>query len=530
MRRLRPGDARWLLLGLLALAAAVQASRVPMRWGPVAIAYGAYVAEWRHAVATGGGWLTTWVGLHPPLFAALFAGALKVGVPPAGWLAASGAASLSAVVTVAATVRLALGPRGQAAALLAGAFVALSPHRVAYGLEVNNYPLLVGLLGAQGLAFAFWVRRGRAAPLLVTSALLPWAHLLGATALLGQLLAAAAVDRPRLRRLAPLYALAAVPMLPLVPGFLAAVGDPINDGAGWSGALRALLLDLPGRYGLGAAGFGVAALAALGAVSSWRSGDRLIPVALAAHAAAGTAAVLGAMASAQASDVQLQYWLVPLLPTCALAGIAIAGREQDQRLALVAAAILLGNGAALALDAVDARWGWSNADRSHPIATRAVRDQGPGDVLLLIELPTTGDDDKGAVDPIWSAVPLLRPLDYTDPGIDGLTPADPYWGQPVRSRDGRWLYTFATANVARLKTVAAAHAGRGERVVVAGAGLARHPTAGAELAAWAREDGATAARSQDEIAFVIPGAAEAPGQGLSPADRPAPDGGASPPR
>ena len=53
---------------------------------------------------------------------------------------------------------------GRFGALLAAAFVALSPHRVAYGLEVNNYPLLVGALGAQGLAFAWWAPgRGRAA-------------------------------------------------------------------------------------------------------------------------------------------------------------------------------------------------------------------------------------------------------------------------------------------------------------------------------------------------------------------------------
>ena len=502
MRRLTPEHAGWLLLAILCVGAAAQGSRLPMRWGPVAIAYGAYVAEWRHAASTQGAWLTTWVGLHPPLFAALLTAGLKLGLPPMAWLAASGAASTSAVLAVGATVSRALGPSGRLAALMAAAFVALSPHRVAYGLEVNNYPLLVGALGAQGLAFAHWARGGRSTPLVLTSALLPWAHLLGGTALVAQWAAVALLDRGRLRALSLRFGLAGIALLPLIPGLIGALGDPINDGAGLGGALSALILELPGRYGLGAAGWATAGLALLGAHRAWTADEPLVPVSWILQAVVGTAAVLGAMATAQASDVQLQYWLVPLLPTLALAGTAFVGRERDQRLAAVAAAILLGNGAALGLDAVDARWVRSQASSTHPVTVGALAEWRGDDVLLLVGLPSTGDDDKSAVDPVWAAVPMGRSLDYRDPGIPGLTAADPYWGQPVRLADGRWLYTFANLNVERLAVVAAAHGARGQRVAVAGYGLARHPTAARELAAWAAKVGATPIGSVDEIAFV----------------------------
>ena len=501
MRRLRPDHAGLLLLATLGIAVAVQASRVPMRWSQVAIAYGAYVAEWRHAASTGGGWLTTWVGLHPPLFAWIFAGALKLGVPPAGWLLASGAASVSSVLTVATAVFVALGPRGRTAALLAGAFVAMSPHRVAYGLEVNNYPLLVGALGAQGLAFALWARGRGGVPLLVTSALLPWVHLLGGTVLVGQLIAAAAVDRGRLRELALLYGGAGIALLPLIPGLREALGDPINEGAGAAGALAALVGELPGRNGLAAAGWATAALGGLGALTAWKEEDRLVPVSWIACAVVGGLAVLGALASAQASAIQFQYWLVPLLPTLMLAGLAIRGREGHQGLVLVAAAILLANGASLGLDALDARWQRGRATQSHPVATGAVNDWGPGEVLLLVGLPWSGDDDKGTVDPVWAAMPMRRSLDYTDPDIPGLTAADPYWGQPVRFDDGRWLYTFTSLNVGRLQKVARAHGARGERVTVAGYGLARHPTAVPELQAWAKAEGTGLVGTADEVGF-----------------------------
>lgn len=521
MRRLRADHAALLLLATLAIAVAVQASRVPMRWSQVAIAYGAYVAEWRQAASTSGAWVTTWVGLHPPLFAGAFAAALKLGVPPAGWLIASGAASVSSVVTVAVSVFVVLGPRGRTAALLAGAFVALSPHRVAYGLEINSYPLLVGMLGAQGLAFALWAQRGTRAPLVITSALLPWTHLLGATALIGQMGAAALVDRERLRPLLRLYVVAGIAMLPLLPGLLGALGDPINAPVAAGGVWAALLRDLPGRYGLSAAGWATAGLALLGVMRAWRQEDRLVPVSWAVCAVLGSVAVLGALASAQASAAQFPYWLVPLLPTLTLAGLAIHGRERHQGLALAAAAILLANGASLAFDAIDARWQRDRAGLSHPITTGALTSWGPGEVLLLVGLPWAGDDDKDVVDPVWASVPLLRSLDYADPGVEGLTPADPYWGQPVRWRDGRWLYTFTTLNVGRLQAVARAHASRGQRVRVAAYGLQRYPTATRELKNWARGQGATLRGSTDEIGFEA---------GLSPSGRPAPVGGASPPR
>ena len=91
MRTLNPARAAGVLLGLLALAALLQWSRFPFRWTQITLAYGAYVAEWRHAVSTGP-WhaaATTWVGLHPPSYAWLLDALLRLGAPPALWHAVS---------------------------------------------------------------------------------------------------------------------------------------------------------------------------------------------------------------------------------------------------------------------------------------------------------------------------------------------------------------------------------------------------------------------------------------------------------
>lgn len=519
MRRLDPRHAGWLLLALLAVAAAVQASRLPMRWSPVALAYGAYVAEWRHAVRVDGGWLTTWQGLHPPLYAWLLSAMLKLGVPPLGWLALSGLASVAAVPLTVATVYAARGRAGLVAALVAGAFVALSPHRVAYGLEVNNYPLLVGALALQALAFARWSKGGSGIPLTLTSAALPWVHVLGATAVLGQALAVATVDRGRLVAFGKALAPALLLWAPLAIGLGEAVGDPINEAAGLGAALTSLTADLPGRYGLAAAGWGAAILAGVGAREAWRGEDRLVPVSWIGAAAVGAAAVLAALTSAQASSLQLQYWLVPLGPVLCLAGLAIQGREQRQAWVLVLCLLLGANALTLGLDAVDARWQRSRAVHYHPRVQATIGAWAPGEVLLLVGLPFYGDDDKDAVDAAWSGVPSTIALDYRDPGVPGLTPADPYWGIPVRFVDGRWLYTFTSANVRRLEAVADAHTAGGARVHVGAYGLAAHPTARRDLGAWAKERGWAAAGSSDELSWTI-----------SPSGRPGQDAATSPPR
>jgi hypothetical protein len=519
VRRLDPRHAGPLLLVIVAVAAAVQGSRVPMRWGPVAVAYGAYVAEWQRAVATEGSWLTTWIGLHPPVFAWVFSAALKLGVPPSGWLLGAGAASVSAVATCTAAVFVGVGARGRPAALVVGALIALSPHRVAYGLEINNYPLLVGALGAQMLGFSWWARgRGRV-PLIVLSALLPWVHLLGVAALGGQLLAVASVDRRRLRELGPVCVGVGVVLLPLIPGLLGALGEPVNEGTGPTGAIGAMLQQLPGRYGLAAAGWTTAALAAFGAQNAWRASDRLVPVSWAACALTGAVAVVLAQSSAQASEVQFQYWLVPLLPTLALAGYAVCGHERSQRVVLALAFVLVANGGALALDAADARWVRSRAAISHPLTASTLADWGPGDALLLIGVPWYGDDDKDAVDATWALVPRGIALDYTDPLIPGLTAPDPQWGQPVQFADGRWLYTFTAVDTGRLDTITDAHLGRGQRVSIAAYGLAREAGAAGKLKGWAGVRGAAARASDDEVALSI-----------SPADRRGPRGASSLPR
>jgi len=514
------------LLAICVFAIAWQFLRWPLRWNPIAVAYGAYVAEYRFAIQTGP-WhapLTHFVGLHPPAWPLAFLAGLKAHVPAGGWLVGSALASWVAVPACAAAAWTSF--RSAPLALGTAAVVALLPHRIAYGLEVNNYPAIVGLSALQAMAFAAWARGGRGAPLLVTTAALAWTHVLGLLLPAAQLAAVLLLPEGRARRaeFGRLMAGAALLALPLVPGAVGLLGEePINAEAGLGRAWQALTSLLPGRYGAAWAAWLSVALASAGAVAAWRTsgGARLAATSWALHVVGGGALVIAAMASGAASPEQLPYFTL-LAPSFGLLialglrpvwereaapattapssngprveaevrpgaepgldppapSLRPAPSRRAQGLALAALAWSVGVTAPLLLDTALAA-----TDPRFPDARAQASAWAPDEVLLLVQIPWYLDDDKDAGDPVWRG---LRggAWNYADPGVPGLTPTDPYWGQPMRTRQGGWLYTFTSPDADRLAAVSSAHTARGQTVRVAAYGLDKDPRGARRLQSW----------------------------------------------
>ncbi len=503
MRRVSAGQAAAILLALVALAALLQWSRFPFRWNQITLAYGAYIAEWRHAVSTGPWYasVSTWVGLHPPTYAWLLEGLLRAGAPPAVWHAASGLFSVASVFVVGLLAFRGLGARG--AALVAAAVYAVSPQRSAYGLEILNYPLMMLAVALQMAAFARWIAKpGRAESVLLglCTLALAWVHVLALAVPLSQLLTLLWLRRSAVPAFLRVSGLAALGALPLIPGFLEASGDPINEAAGLGAVLRHALIDLPGRYGPAVAGWVVAGLAALGALSSIRKRD-LVPTSWAVQAAVSTAAIGLAMSASQASAEQFQYWVLPLAPVALLVGAAFVGREANQLLALLLVAALGANTASEVLDAGEVRALRSLVDRSHPRS--ALIEQWDAGALVLIQTPWFLDDDKDSIDPVFARLDAWQALDFADPGVPGMTPADPFWGQPALLEDGRWLYTFTTSKVEHLDAVVSHHLGLGQPVTVVAYGLAVDPAGRGRLRMWVGQRSFAARWTDDEVAFVV---------------------------
>lgn len=119
------------LLAVVAAGLALRLVRAALRWDEIALAYAAYQQPWVDAAAAGDllGVLTTYTGLHPPLYSLLFG---LTAHTPAAWLLLSALLSAGAVALV-----------GRTYGTPAAAVLAADPLQLAYAAEVNNYPLLV---------------------------------------------------------------------------------------------------------------------------------------------------------------------------------------------------------------------------------------------------------------------------------------------------------------------------------------------------------------------------------------------------
>ncbi len=483
---------RGALAAIVVAAVVLQASRLPFRWNAVTVAYASYFKEYRHTVETdgAGALFTTFVGLHPPAYSMLFLGMLALGAAPIVWMAVSGAMSVAAVPATGAAARAAWGrDAGGAAALTAAAVLALSPHRNAYGLEVNNYPLLMLATALQLWAFAAWAgagagsgRRPRSTDVAYGAAtvLALYTHVLAIALPAAQLLTLMLHPdgRRRLVRFGAVMGAAAVPCLALLPSILGSAGaPPMNAPAGLGYALRVVATEFPQRFGTGA---GAALVGAGLAFGTWRIVARergLAPLSWVVHAGLVMGLVTWMVATGIAAAHQFPYYVAALPSGALLVGAAFAGRGSGEGAAagvggqLVAAAVGLGllihaGSQGLAWAAADEAWAEAGATRSLVKLGVDEWEAGAGTpALLLVQFPQFGDDDKDFVDPAWAHVPRGASCRFEHPGVPTLVTADPYAGQPVLL-GGRWLYTFTQFEPDRIDPIVRHHLAGGDRVVV----------------------------------------------------------------
>ena len=482
------GPSRWLLIGVVVAAALLQLSRLPFRWSPISIAYASYFKEFRHAVRVEG-WdaaFTTFVGLHPPAYSLIFLGLMTLGVAPLVWHLLSALFSVAAVPAIWATLRRGSGPGAGLAVAAAAGVLAVSPHRNAYGLEVNNYPLLVLATSLQLLAFTAWLRRLDADPpgrrpsmtdlaLMLATVLALYTHVLSITLPAAQLTSLLLTTRGRrlLVRFGAVQAVAALPCLPLLPAILSGgSAPPINAAPGLVGAAESVLVGFPTRYGSTVGTLLVGAVALLGGwriLRSARTGS-LAPLSWLVHGVL-TLAVIGAMVTTGvAADHQFPYYLAAIPSGALVAGSALtvgAGSPLPRRLATGALALgLILHVGVAGLDYHGARTVLARAPIERGLVGLAIQECSPGCALILIGFPSYSDDDKDVLDPAWSLIPISWRVRFEHPGVDELVTADPYWGQPVLM-GGRWLYTFTGVDADRIDRIARHHLGQGHRVLLA---------------------------------------------------------------
>ena len=532
--RLRKPSPTAVLGAIIVLAAILQASRLPMRWNQISFAYAAYFGEYLWVIADQG-WhkaLTTFVGIHPPGYSLLFAGLAALGSSPLVWHGLSGILSVAAVPALAAAARRGLpsGSRLEWTVAAAALLIATSPHRTAYGLEVNNYPLLVLVTCVQLLAFARWVDEPgavrRSGLLALTTACCVWTHGLGLALPIAQFLSLVLLNEARALLLPFTRVLGAAGLLclPLLPGAWVLIGgDGINEALGPRAAWASLTNALPGRYGSPTASWAVASLAGLGCshVAALPSGQRLVPMSWLLHVLVATAMIAALIAAGVASPTQLPYYLAPLpslllLAACSLLVVRPPRDDPDQGLlfalvtpqrAALGVLVLCAsmNCFVLASDWQGARQARAAGSASYPLIAKAIAEWGPGDSLALIQFPQYVDDDKDAIDPIYPLLPLTERVWFDDPGVDGMVPFDPYFGQPVRYADDRWLYTFTSVSRPHLDALANTLRAQGRELIIAAYGCSFSERESADLARWAQQRGAHGEYGRDEVLWLWTG-------------------------
>ena len=449
-----------LLVAVTGAAALLQATRTPFRWNQICVAYASYFKEYQHNIEVEG-WtaaFTQFVGLHPPLYSLFFHAQESFALPPLAWLSFSGLLSVASVPLTWFTMRM-LFPREAKLAWTAAIVLAVSPHRVAYGLEVNNYPLMVFICSAQFLSFAGFAAsltsdrgacRKRGLWWAIATAFAMWTHVLCITLPLSQLSVILLVPtfRKHLKTAVLWLLLAAIPCLPLLPTLLSrGEAPPINETVGLAVGLESLFVGFPGRYG---STWGAYLLGLVGLLGSWTLlrlpvPERLLGLALVCHLGLAGAAILLMVSLGIAASHQYPYYLV-LVPTASIviaAGTSQLGAGLVSRVAIVLlTAGLCLHAASLGSDALKGQENLRSAVTERALMALAIDEWEAGSTLVLIDFPNWGDDDKDILDPTWALLPKTEPVDFAHPGVPTLVTADPYWGQPVRFNGERWLYTF----------------------------------------------------------------------------------------
>lgn len=482
--------------GIVALAALLTLTRLPFRWNQIALAYAAYFREYRHIIEVDG-WpaaFTTFVGIHPPAYSLLFLSMMESA--PLTWFLVSGAFSVAAVICVFLTGRT----RSEDLFLpvTAGLLLATSPHRLAYALEPNNYPLLLLATAAACLGFARWVRGGSPWPLLAVTVLGLWTHALFVTVPVAQALAVWPDVRLRRASLAGL-GIAFVGCLPLLPAVLGAAGSTVNEAPPVIDVLAALFVVLPRRYGTLVAAWTLVGLAVLGAGVARAD---VVGRSWILQLGVGLAVLVFALLRGTASTWQFPYYLVLLPPLLLLAATGVIRAGQLWQLGVPLLLMVLGlNVGWAAVESARAHGAWTDATATHGLVAQAVEEWEPGSSLVAIHFPDYSDDDKDALDPAFAHISMRTPIALVDPDVPTLVGSDPYWGQPVRYPEERWLYTFTAVEPERLTAIVEASSAP-VGVVVWNTHVA--PKEMAELEMWAAGYSRRPQRGPSQSLWVFP--------------------------
>ena len=375
--------------GILGLALLLRLPRALARWDEVAWQYAAYNQPTADALQDGrlAEALTTFAGLHPPVYP-LIHSLLSLAWPaPVLWLLTSVAFSLGAVA-------LTLRGGWLAALLLACGAVQLS-----YAAEVNNYPLTALVVAAT------WWARDRVAEgrpwweLALVGALAGWVHGLAAWV---AATAALTLGARRAGRILAVMVIAAAPLWPAVWDLATEPGTfrqpPIEPAliasAAWERFGGGWLLLLP---------LGVA-------------GARRRP-ALAVGLVATEGFVIALQIMGIAAPHQFPYHLAAGIPLAWLgaAGVEAAGRHRRSALALALAVAVLQAGTSLTRDVRAQAEILADGPRALDVA---LAEAEPGDAIVLLTPPRTPDDDKRGTSPVlwhippWTRLPPVRPYAF----------------------------------------------------------------------------------------------------------------------
>ncbi|MBJ93772.1 MAG: hypothetical protein CMP23_04770 [Rickettsiales bacterium] len=520
------------MLGVVILIGALlQLTRLPFRWSPVALAYAAYFHEFRHAIELAGplAAFSTFVGLHPPAYSLVFLTLMEYRATGLSWLACSALFSLVSIPLVWWTARQGVRLQGSVMlgpALLAGLVIAVSPHRNAYGLEVNNYPLLIGVTAAQLLCFArlfgesaghnqlkgpaAWLNRDELLWLMVT-ALAIWTHLLSIALPCAQLLLVITLPETRQRtfRLLLLSSAVTAMCLPLSDELLRGIASaPINEAPGLTTALAAAVLELPGRYGSRYGAYLLIGLGLFGAARALRLKPfrRIVPLSWLMHLVVAAGLILTMVSRGTAAAHQFPYYLV-LLPSGALLiglnlapGLGLRARRVAIALTLLALALHATDLGKEAHRGLQAR---SEAALNYGLIETALDSWTPGSSLLLHGFPDYMDDDKDGLDAAFQLVPWNQRIHFGQPKVETLVPGDPNWGQPLQFENQRWLYTFTSFEPSRVEAITTAMHAQGRRVVVAAYDTQRGAREAEELKTWASRYGEPGRRAQGQLLFIL---------------------------
>jgi len=451
---------------VLCAAAALRLVRVPNRWDEVAWLYSAYPAATTDAVAQGDGAaaLTSFTGLHPPLWPLLHA-LTEVWAPiPLLWLLGAALASWAAVAVIGRE------------STLAGLVLATSAVQLHYAAEVNQYPLAVAFVACAWASRAAVARGARHWGWLAAAiAAAGWSH-----ALAGLVAGLAVVGLPRatLVRVVATSALAALPLL-----------IPAVQLAGDAGTYRQPPFELALVTADWRARFGLTGLALL-PFAAW--GARAAPAA-AVGVVGGAAAWAGLVAAGVAAPHQFPYAAL-LGPPFAL--LVAAGARTRPAVGGVAAIAVLGGLGTLRLDLAGLADLPPSAPRAIDVALaemtasytcEADTPPGPscaGDALYLLAPPGLNDDDKRRNStvlwrlPPWQTMPRVRPHDmdwgahrFGQPRLvgghvvylnDHLRPS---LAQAIAAHPRLWLVVYEQGRRAEFTTAVQALVGRApERV------------------------------------------------------------------